>query len=62
MSRPVRIGLTRLGKGEDGIHHRPQLPAVDQVGDFAKLRPIRLHDEECLARGGLVCLRPMWQW
>src|SRR5262249_18604568 len=54
ISRPVLIGLTRLGKGEDGIHHRPQLPAVDQAGDLAKLCPIRLHDEERLAHAGVL--------
>ena len=53
MRRPMFIRLTRLGAREDGIHYRPQLPTVDEVGNFLKLRPIRLHDKEHRADTGI---------
>ena len=48
------IRLTRLGEREDGIHYRPQLSPVDEVGNFLKLRPIRLHDKERRADAGIL--------
>jgi len=39
------------------LHHRPQLPTVDQAGDFVELRAIRLDDEERLAHAGILSAR-----
>src|SRR5438132_10057615 len=50
----VLIRRTGLGEREDDIHHRPQLPGVDQAGDLGELGPIRLHNEERLARAGIL--------